>query len=268
LALVPLAVSMAAVVAGCGLFPLSWLNPTSPNRDPSPSPSAAAATPAPAESGTAGTIDDAASGFSVQLPAGWRLLEAGDDGWVSVYGSHDSDPERDVANGTIQDYAVPLPQVEDRALNLAVYVRPVPAGTTLDRLADGYESTLRGSPRFTKIERAGVDLARGSRGRAERAALDHRDLQAAVRPPRRLHHRERQSGVLPRVRVLRVDHRALRADLPCHGRLDPVRDTVRREPASGHACFRTDVTQGGSSRASGRPAPPWVAGRRSGVIRR
>jgi hypothetical protein len=179
LALVPLAVSMAAVVAGCGLFPLSWLNPTSPNRDPSPSPSAAAATPAPAESGTAGTIDDAASGFSVQLPAGWRLLEAGDDGWVSVYGSHDSDPERDVANGTIQDYAVPLPQVEDRALNLAVYVRPVPAGTTLDRLADGYESTLRGSPRFTKIERAGVDLAAG------RAAVlsAQRSTTETSRPP-------------------------------------------------------------------------------------
>jgi hypothetical protein len=162
---IPVLVALLPIVlAGCSLFGLSW-PPTSPDASdaPSPTPLPGLSTPAPSGSGSAepGTIRDVASGFSLRLPSGWRALAAGDDGWVEVYGAHDSAPERDVADGTIQDYALPLPQNDDRSLNVAVYVRRAPAGTTLDGLADEYTTTLRDSPRFTKIERADVGLAAG-----------------------------------------------------------------------------------------------------------
>ncbi len=102
-------------------------------------------------------ITDPANGFALCLPPNWRDLAPGDEGWVVVHGKHDLSTEQEVASGTIQHFAVPLePREADVAVNLAVYVRELPAGTTVQTLGDEYEATL------TKLE-MGVLLATRSR---------------------------------------------------------------------------------------------------------
>lgn len=88
---------------------------------------------------------DQASGISLCLPANWRRLAPGDASWVSIYGAQDSQTERDVAAGIIQDFALPLePRDDDRLVNLAVYVRPIAGDMTLAALGDAYRATLEG----------------------------------------------------------------------------------------------------------------------------
>lgn len=121
--------AVAIAVGACGIF----------SNDP---PAQACAT---ASEGTA--ITDPANGFALCLPSNWRDLAPGDPGWVAVYGEADQSVEQDVAGGTIQHFAVPLePREADEAVNLAVYVRALPAGTTVQMLGDQYEATL------TKLE--------------------------------------------------------------------------------------------------------------------
>jgi hypothetical protein len=120
--------------------------PGSPSFDPAASTaSTASAPPEPdcqvADQGT--PLVDQTSGFSLCLPANWRRLVVGDPSWVTIYGVRDSPTERDVADGIVQDYALPLePRDEDRLVNLAVYVRPIPSDMTLAALGDAYQATL------------------------------------------------------------------------------------------------------------------------------
>ena len=123
------AVAIGVVVSGCGFL----------SNDP---PTQACST---ASEGTA--IADQVNGFALCLPPNWRDLAPGDPGWVAVYGKPDQSVEQDVAGGIIQHFAVPLePREADEAVNLAVYVRALPAGTTVQMLGDQYEATL------TKLE--------------------------------------------------------------------------------------------------------------------
>lgn len=143
--LAALAIVVASITAGCG-----WLQDLVPGLgvlgSPSPEPSHAFAPTPPLDCAVEGQgtlLLDEASGFSVCLPANWRRLAPGDDGWLTIYGVRDPVPEQDVASGVIQDYALPLePRDEDRLVNLAVYVRPIPVGTTLPELGDAYQDTL------------------------------------------------------------------------------------------------------------------------------
>jgi hypothetical protein len=124
-ALVVAFAGLAVAVSGCGIL----------SNDP---PAQACAT---ASEGTA--ITDPANGFALCLPPNWRDLAPGDEGWVTLYGEPDQSVEQDVAGGIIQHFAVPLePRDADVAVNLAVYVRTLPAGTTVQMLGDQYEATL------------------------------------------------------------------------------------------------------------------------------
>lgn len=141
LALGALGALVLFVATGC-----AWLQKLGPGLDASTAPDALASIQPPPDCDVAaqGTpLVDTTDGFSLCLPANWRRLLAGDDGWVTVYGARDSSTERDVASGMIQDYALPLePPDEDRLVNLAVYVRPITPGTTLSALADAYQATM------------------------------------------------------------------------------------------------------------------------------
>ena len=124
-ALVVAFAGLAVAVSGCGIL----------SNDP---PAQACAT---ASEGIA--ITDSANGFALCLPPNWRDLAPGDEGWVTLYGEPDQSVEQDVAGGIIQHFAVPLePRDADVAVNLAVYVRTLPAGTTVQMLGDQYEATL------------------------------------------------------------------------------------------------------------------------------
>ena len=126
---VAVAVAIGVVISGCGIL----------SNDP---PAQGCAT---ASEGTA--ITDPANGFALCLPPNWRDLAPGDPGWVTLYGESDGSVEQDVAGGIIQHFAVPLePRDADVAVNLAVYVRVLPAGTTVQMLGEQYEATL------TKLE--------------------------------------------------------------------------------------------------------------------
>lgn len=128
---VAFAVAIVVVGSACGIL----------SNDP---PAQACST---ASEGTA--ITDSTNGLALCLPSNWRDLAPGDEGWVVVHGKHDLSTEQDVASGTIQHFAVPLePREADVAVNLAVYVRDLPAGTTVQMLGDEYEATL------TKLEMA------------------------------------------------------------------------------------------------------------------
>ena len=131
---VAFAVAIGVVVSACGFL----------SNDP---PTQACAT---ASEGIA--ISDPANGFALCLPPNWRDLTPGGPGWVAVYGEANQSVEQDVAGGIIQHFALPLePRDADVAVNLAVYVRELPAGTTVEMLGDQYVATL------TKME-AGVRL--------------------------------------------------------------------------------------------------------------
>ncbi len=122
----PVVLILAAVtVGGCSLFGRAWLGsgPKETSAPPSPNAAMDSASPGASRNGGAELIDDAASGFTLLLPPGWISLRAGDKGWVTVYGNHGTPLEQQVADGTIQAYALPLPpSADDKALNLAVYV--------------------------------------------------------------------------------------------------------------------------------------------------
>ena len=108
------------------------------------------------------SINDEASRFTHVLPPGWVQLRAGDEGWVTVYGKHDSPVEQQVGDGTIQYYALPLPvQADDGTLNLAVYVRPTPSGMTLAEHADVYKTTLESAQDIREIQRDELDVGAG-----------------------------------------------------------------------------------------------------------
>jgi hypothetical protein len=112
------------------------------------------------------------------LPPNWRDMAAGDPAWAVVYDQPNTRVERDVADGTIQHFAVPLqPRDEDAAVNLAIYVRDLPAGTTTAVLGDQYEATLADVPNIGTIERADVTLPSGPAVRitATRAHPDQPD---------------------------------------------------------------------------------------------
>lgn len=141
---VALVVATGIVASGCGIL----------SNDP---PTQACAT---ASEGTA--ITDPADGFSLCLPSNWRDLAPGDPGWAEIYGKPDLSVEQDVAAGTIQHFAVPLePREADEAVNLAVYVRDLRAGTTVQMLGDEYEATLTGQEIGLRL-REEIQLPAGS----------------------------------------------------------------------------------------------------------
>src|SRR6266511_2913823 len=112
----PVVLILAAVtVGGCSLFDRAWLGsgPKETSAPPSPNAAMDSASPGASRNGGAELIDDAASGFTLLLPPGWISLRAGDKGWVTVYGNHGTPLEQQVADGTIQAYALPLPPSAD-----------------------------------------------------------------------------------------------------------------------------------------------------------
>ena len=127
-----------------------------------PAPSTpAVATARPSLGAFAETLIDAEAGFSLALPPGWVVLRAGDPRWAEVYGRHGTSTEQHVEDGTIDDFAVPVPQVrDDISLNLAVYVEPT-AGRDLSGVGDTYARTLRGTDRVTNVARQDVALGSG-----------------------------------------------------------------------------------------------------------
>ena len=117
--------ALACLVAACGLFP-----PDAATQ--------ACATPAEGTS-----LSAPEHGIELCLPPSWRDLRPGDPGWVVVHGGAGQRVERDVAEGIIQRFAVPLaPRDEDVTVNLALYVRPIEAGTTLEEVGDQYVDVL------------------------------------------------------------------------------------------------------------------------------
>jgi hypothetical protein len=121
----------------------------------------------------AALVDDA-SGFRLCLPVSWRSLVPGDAGWVIVYGRGGP------ATTTFQDFAVPLePPDADREVNLAVYVRPTTAGSTLAALANAYQDVLtRVKPPARDIAQTAVTLPAGAALRL--TAIHTRTLGALV----------------------------------------------------------------------------------------
>jgi hypothetical protein len=104
---------------------------------------------------------DEARGFELCLPPNWRDLAPGDVGWVTVYGGTDLTVEKQVRDGTIQHFAVPLePRDADFAVNLAVYVRDVDSAMTLDDIATRYAGTLERAD-IKVTDRQNVDLPSG-----------------------------------------------------------------------------------------------------------
>lgn len=127
-----LAFALASVVAACGgAIPIGpFLPVAAPTAAPTPAPTVAptaAETAPPASSSCAaptGTLLQDPVGLSICLPGNWRDLRPGDDGWVTIFGKHDLQTERDVANGVIDHFALPLaPRDKDTAVNLAIYLR-------------------------------------------------------------------------------------------------------------------------------------------------
>jgi hypothetical protein len=162
---IPFVLVIAAVIlGGCSLFGRAGQGSGRNEASAAPSPSAATDSASPGVSMSIRTelIDDAASGFTLLLPPGWVPLRAGDEGWVTVYGKHDSPIEQQVADGTIQDYALPLPaRADDAALNLAVYVRTAPPRITLAQHADTYRATLESAQSIRDIQRDELDVTAG-----------------------------------------------------------------------------------------------------------
>lgn len=161
---IPAVLMIAAVTfGGCSLFGRAWLGSGPKETSTLPSPNAAMdSSPGASRNGGAELIDDAASGFTLLLPPGWVSLRAGDEGWVTVYGSHGTPLEQQVADGTIQAYALPLPpSADDKALNLAVYVRSAPSGITLAQHGDMYKATLESAQGVREIQRDELDVTAG-----------------------------------------------------------------------------------------------------------
>jgi hypothetical protein len=104
-------------------------------------------------------LKDSAFGFQLLMPANWRNLRPGDPLWAQL-GSSDM-YESQVADGTIQDYAVPVvPRDADPMVNLAVYVRSRSSSETLEDLADVYVKTLQ-DYKYPLIARDNVGLTAG-----------------------------------------------------------------------------------------------------------
>jgi len=120
-----------------------------PTAAPSPSPAPPAnpsGVPAAAcDAPTRTEVQDATSGFVICLPASWRDLRAGDDGWVTIAGSHGSGTEEAVASGDIAHFVVPLvPRDKDTAVNLTIYTRDNSADpVTLDQAGLEYANVVR-----------------------------------------------------------------------------------------------------------------------------
>jgi hypothetical protein len=89
-------------------------------------------------------IIDHEHGFTICLPGHWRELRAGDPGWAVIYDEPNSQPEQDVADGTITHFAVPLsPRDADTAVNLAIYVRPNESRASNTEIGEHYAQQIR-----------------------------------------------------------------------------------------------------------------------------
>jgi hypothetical protein len=108
------------------------------------------------------TLTDAASGFEMVMPSNWRQLLPGDEGWLIVEGSHDSQAETWLKDGTMQDFAVPLlSQDEDKMVNLSVYVETDDPGKTLAKLGSEYADTIVRSESGLVTRMDGLELPAG-----------------------------------------------------------------------------------------------------------
>jgi hypothetical protein len=132
----------AATAAGCGEA-VTGLIATDVSAFPSATPLASPSMACPtASQGT--TLADASSGFEMVMPSNWRQLHAGAEDWLVVEGSHDSQAEAWLKDGTMQDFAAPvLPQDEDKMVNLSVYVAADDPSKTLTTLGNEYAEVLR-----------------------------------------------------------------------------------------------------------------------------
>ena len=102
-------------------------------------------------------VVDEQSGLRLCLPPNWRRLRAGDPGWLTIFDEADSHVERNVREGSLRIFAVPLqPRETDLLLNLSVYVYPTAAGKTVDEEGRAYEESIR------KIEPAVTDIVSGT----------------------------------------------------------------------------------------------------------
>jgi hypothetical protein len=148
----------ASPVATEAASPAATVWPTSP-----PGSADLAACPT-ASKGT--ELVDTESAFELLMPANWRRLLPGDPGWVTLFGDHESQTEKWLIDGTLQDFAAPLePRDDDATVDLLVYVHTHEAGKTPEQLAQDYAAVLIGeiNARVTALDR--LDLPAGPAAR-------------------------------------------------------------------------------------------------------
>lgn len=101
------------------------------------------------------TITDATSGFTMVMPSNWRQLLPDAESWLVVEGTHGSQAETWLKDGTMKDFAAPLvPQDDDKMVNLSLFVEADDPGKTLATLASEYGKTIAGarSGRVTRTD--------------------------------------------------------------------------------------------------------------------
>jgi hypothetical protein len=116
-------------------------------------------------------LDDPAAGVWLVLPPGWHRMLPGDAAWQQIYGN-DRTYERQLEDGTMQDYALALGTPDVRLISLAIYVQPTRTGTTPEDAGSRYAATIG---RFVdgqygpgrEISTAAVDVPAGHAARVE-----------------------------------------------------------------------------------------------------
>lgn len=126
---------LAGILVLLALFPVgctvaipvgAFIPGPTPTPPPTIAPTAEETSPTTASScgPPTGTLLEDPVGLSMCLPGNWRDLRPGDDGWVTIFGKHDLEVERQVTSGVIDHFAVPLaPRDKDTTANLAIYLR-------------------------------------------------------------------------------------------------------------------------------------------------
>ena len=89
-------------------------------------------------------IVDQEYGFAICLPGHWRELREGDPGWAVIYDEPNTQPEQDVADGTITHFAVPLsPRDADTAVNVVIYVFANESPASNAEIGENYAQQIR-----------------------------------------------------------------------------------------------------------------------------
>jgi hypothetical protein len=123
--------------------PQTSQSPATPGATPDPTPIAATVCP---DTPGGQTLTNTAYRFEFRLPATWRPLRAGDSAWTTVYGAAGKGVEAQVAQTTIEHFAIPYPAADAREASLSVYVRRSEAGASTGSFALDYWTFLTGAP--------------------------------------------------------------------------------------------------------------------------